>query len=190
MKVRGRSPGWASFIFVTSSAHSTVLLVSVNDVVLDQIVHAATTDASADEVTPAMAVGNGWTSQRIGWLRNYHQSNREGLAGPTREATWAVVEYGAVLGSARVKWTDQAGVLETGIWLTQAARGHGIGSAVMRAIIVEATRAGAHELRADTAETNFGALRVLRRLHFELDPAKDGRVRASLVVEPTKQPHR
>ena len=156
---------------------------------LDQIVHAATTDATADEVTPAMAVGNEWTSQRIAWLRSYHLANREGLAGPTREATWAAVEFGAVLGSARMKLTDQAGVVEAGIWLTRSARGRGIGSAVMKAIIAEATKAGARELCADTAETNFAALGALRRLCFDFDAAIDGRVRAHLVFKPEEKPH-
>ncbi len=179
----------ASIIPVMPPDDSSLALVPVDDEVLDQIVEAATTDASADEVTPPLSAGNEWTPERVAWLRNYHRANREGLAGATGEATWAVVASGAVLGSARLKLTNQAGVLETGIWLTRSSRGHGIGSAAMKAILVEASKSGAHGLRAVTAENNFGALSVLRHLGFELDKATNNRVHASLIFDSTNRPH-
>ena len=162
-------------------------LIPVDDAVLDQIVDAAITDASADEVTPPLSATNEWTPARIAWLRDYHRANREGLAGPTGEATWAVVVSGEVIGSVRLKLTDQPHVLETGIWLTRSSRGHGIGSAVMTAVLLEATAGGASAVRAETAESNGGALSVLRRLGFRLLPAEEGRVHALLSLNATSQ---
>ena len=162
-------------------------LVPVDDAVLDQIVDAAITGASADEVTPPLSAANEWTPERIAWLRDYHRANREGFAGPTGEATWAVVASGKVIGSARLKLTDQPQVFETGIWLTRSSRGHGIGSAVMKAVLLEATAGGASTVRAETAESNGGALSVLRHLGFSLDPADEGRVHALLSLDTTNQ---
>lgn len=164
-------------------------LIPVDDEVLDQIVDAATTDASADDVTPRLSAANEWTPERIAWLRDYHRANREGLAGPTGEATWAIVASGSVIGSARLKLTDQPHVFETGIWLTRSSRGHGIGSAVMKAVLLEATAGGASKVRADTAESNAGALSVLRRLGFRLHPVEEGRVHASLSLDATNRTH-
>ena len=162
-------------------------LIPVDDAVLDRIVDAAITDASADEVTPPLSAANEWTPERIAWLRDYHRANREGLAGPTGEATWAVVASGEVIGSVRLKLTDQPHVFETGIWLTRSSRGHGIGSAVMTAVLLEATAGGASAVRAETAESNGGALSVLRRLGFRLLPAEEGRVHALLSLNATSQ---
>ena len=162
-------------------------LIPVDDAVLDQLVDAAITDASADEVTPPLSAANEWTPERIAWLRDYHRANRTGLAGPTGEATWAVVVSGEVIGSVRLKLTDQPHVLEAGIWLTRSSRGHGIGSAVMTAVLLEAAAGGASAVRAETAESNGGALRVLRRLGFKLDPAEEGRVHALLSLHTTNR---
>lgn len=162
-------------------------LIPVDDGVLDQIVDAAITDASADEVTPPLSAANEWTPERIAWLREYHRANREGLAGPTGEATWAVVVSGEVIGSVRLKLTDQPHVFETGIWLTRSSRGHGIGLTVMTAVLLEAAAGGASTVRAETAESNGGALSVLRRLGFRLLPAEEGRIHALLSLNATSQ---
>ena len=162
-------------------------LIPVDDAVLDQLVDAATMGASADEVTPPLSAANEWTAERIAWLRDYHRANREGLAGPTGEASWAVVSSGKIIGSARLKLTDQPYVFETGIWLTRSSRGHGIGFAVMKAVLLEATAGGARTVRANTAESNVGALSVLRRLGFSLLPAEEGLVHALLGLDTTNQ---
>jgi len=143
-------------------------LIPVDDAVLDQLLDAAITDASADEVTPPLSAANEWTPARIAWLRDYHRANREGLAGPTGEATWAVVVSGEVIGSVRLKLTNQPHVFET-------------------AVLLKAAAGGASAVRAETAESNGGALSVLRRLGFRLLPAKEGRVHALLSLDVTNQ---
>ena len=157
-------------------------LVAVDDAVLDRLVRAATEDADADEVTPPLTAGGAWTPARVAWLRDYHRDRRAGLAGPAGEATWAVLAGGSVVGSVRLRRTGDAGVLETGAWLTRGARGQGLGHAAMAAVVREAAAAGATRLRADTTRDNAGALGLLRRLGFRLSPDGDA-VGATLVLD-------
>lgn len=142
---------------------------------LEQLVQVATVDASADEVTPALTAGNCWTARRVAWLRDFHRARRTGLAGPAGEATWAVVVDERVVGSVRLKRTETPGVLETGAWLTRAARGRGVGRAAAAAVLREAAAAGADAVRADTTTGNAAALGVLYRLGFRLVAAENGR---------------
>lgn len=164
---------------------SSVVLVAVDDTVLAQLIRAATTDARADEVTPPLTVGRAWTSERVAWLRDFHRVRRAGLGGPAGEATWAVAVNELVVGSVRLKHTDERGVLEMGIWLTRGARGRGVGRAAMAAALRQADSLGASGVRADTTVSNGGALAVLRLFGFTLTPADDGQnVRALLLLDP------
>ena len=164
---------------------SSVVLVAVDDTVLAQLVQAATTDALADEVTPPLTAGRAWTADRVAWLREFHRVRRAGLAGPTGEATWAVVVDELIVGSVRLKHTDEHGVLDMGIWLTRGARGRGVGRAATAAALRQAASLGASGVRADTTVTNTGAMAVLRRLGFHLTLSDDGQdVRALLLLDP------
>lgn len=170
---------------MTGEETGSVALVAVDDAVLAQLVHAATTDAAADEVTPPLTAGRSWTSARVAWLRDFHRVRRGGLAGSAGEASWAVVVDGLVVGSVRLKHTVEHGVLETGIWLTHSVRGRGVGRAAMAAALRQAATLGASGVRADTTVANAGALAVLRRLGFNIIPSDDGHdVRALLLLEP------
>jgi RimJ/RimL family protein N-acetyltransferase len=172
-------------VAVAAEQSSSVALVAVDDTVLAQLVRAATTDALADEVTPPLTAGRAWTTERVAWLGEFHRVRRAGLAGPTAEATWAVVVDELVVGSVRLKHTDEPGVLEMGIWLTRSARGRGVGRAAMAAALRQADSLGACGVRADTTVSNEGALAVLRRFGFTLTPADDGHnVRALLLLDP------
>ncbi len=155
----------------------------MDEVVLEQLVLAATTDAAADEVTPPLTEGPGWTATRVSWLRSFHRDCRAGLDGPAREATWAIAVDDHVVGSARLKHTDEQGVLETGLWLTRSARGRGVGRAAMVAVLQQAARAGAARVVAETTVVNASALAVLQHLGFDTAPTDDGRgVRAFLAL--------
>jgi RimJ/RimL family protein N-acetyltransferase len=79
-----------------------------------------------------------------------------------------------VVGAVRLGRTDEAGVLETGIWVTRGTRGRGVGQAAIAAVLDKATALGADAVRADTTSGNTAALSVLRRLGFEPSPAEDG----------------
>lgn len=163
-----------------------VSLISVDDDVLDMLVQAATNDAEADDVTPPPgAPGGAWTPPRVAWLRSFHRDRRSGLDGEAGEATWAVVVDDRVVGSVRLKRGADERVLETGAWLTRAARGRGVGRAAAAAVVREAAAVGARAVRAETTTGNAAALAVLDRLGFELRSDGDGReVRALLSLEP------
>ncbi|GGG71974.1 hypothetical protein GCM10011374_40900 [Kocuria dechangensis] len=172
-------------IAVAAERTSSVALVAVDDTVLAQLVHAATTDALADEVTPPLTAGRAWTSDRVAWLRDFHRVRRAGLPGPAGEGTWAVVVDEMVVGSVRLKHTDEPGVLEMGIWLTRGARGRGVGRAATAAALRQAASLGASGVRADTTAANAGALAVLRRFGFHLTLSDGGQdVRALLLFDP------
>ncbi len=112
---------------------SQVVLATVDDTVLEQLVEAATTDASADEVTPPSTAGPASTPTRIAWLRDFHRDRRAGLDGPVRETTRGITIDQRVVGSVRLQRTERSGMLETGVWLTRGTRrrssGHGSSAA-------------------------------------------------------------
>lgn len=157
-------------------------LVAVDDTVLAQLVEAATTDASADEVTPPLTAGPAWTPTRIAWLRDFHRDRRAGLDGPAREATWAVTVDGRVVASVRPQRTERPGMLETGVWLTRSSRGRGVGRAAMAVALREAAELGFTSVWARTTANNAGALTVLERLGFDLTRTDGGRAANALLV--------
>ena len=166
---------------MTSEDPSRVGLIAVDEAVLEQLVQAAVSDASADEVTPPVSAGAEWTPARVAWLERFHRDRRAGLSGAAAEATWAVVVGHAVVGSVRLKCTDEQGVLETGVWLTRSSRGRGVAVAAMTAVLRKAADLGAQGVRADTTTGNTSALGVLRRLGFDLEVTDGDCVRALLL---------
>jgi RimJ/RimL family protein N-acetyltransferase len=166
---------------MTAAAPIGLELMPIDEGVLDRLVEAATRDASPDEVTPPMA-GDHWGPERIEWLRAFHRDRRPGLDGPLGEATWAVSLDGVMVGAVRLKRTAEPGVLETGIWLTRSARGHGTGRLAVAAALRRARELGAREVRADTSQGNAAALYVLQRLGFRTSAAGD-RVLAVRTLE-------
>lgn len=158
-----------------------VELIAVDDAVLDELVRAATTAAAADEVTPPAGSRPGWNAERVAWLTAFHRGCRDGLDSPSGAATWAVRSDGEVVGGVRLRWVDPPGTVETGIWLTAAARGRGDGRRAVGLVAARAAAAGAAVLRADTTAANGAALAVLRGLGFTLDgPDASGAVVARL----------
>ncbi|MFD4181479.1 GNAT family N-acetyltransferase [Rhodococcus sp. NPDC058481] len=171
---------------MTGTSPCVVALVAVDDEVLEALVQAAITDAAADEVTPPLTAGSKWSPERVAWLRDFHQHRRDGLTGDAGEATWAVVVRSHVVGSVRLVRTQDPGILETGIWLTRAARNQGLGRAAMAAVLREAAAFGADTVCAKTTADNANALSVLGQLGFELSAAPDGKhVRGMMHVDRT-----
>lgn len=163
------------------SLRGRVDLAPVDDDVLERLVSVATTEASAHEVTPPLTPGNTWSLSRVDWLRRFHRDRRTGIGGPAGEATWAVIADDHVVGSVRLKRTEDADALEAGIWLSRSARGHGIGRAALVAVVQEAADLGAAAVIAETAASNLAALGVLQHMGFATAPADPtGRVRAVL----------
>lgn len=156
-----------------------VALVNVDDDVLERLVHAATTSAGPDEVTPPLTPEPGWTPIRVEWLRSFHRDRRQGLDGPHGELTWAVLVDDRVVGSVRLKRTGREGLFETGLWLTEDVRGQGVGTTSLAAVMDKGRDLGAAALYAETLAGNRGAVGALRRLGFALEVGDGPRVRAT-----------
>lgn len=99
-----------------AEANLDVALIGVGDVVLERLLQGATTDASANEVTPPLTAGTAWTPIRIAWLRDFHRGRRGGLDGSAREATSAItverrssVRYAYIALSSRTCWRPGCG---------------------------------------------------------------------------------
>ncbi|KAF4405840.1 MULTISPECIES: GNAT family N-acetyltransferase [Streptomyces] len=149
---------------------------------LRELLATAVADAEPEDVMPPVAGPPGWTPARRDAFVAWHRARRPGLDGPRAEATYAVVAGGEVVGSARLARRGGApGELETGLWLGRSARGLGIGTAVLRAVLAEAARAGARAVVADTNSGNRAAIAALRRCGAELTTDHEtGRVAARL----------
>ena len=171
---------------MSTNESALVALVEVDETVLEALVKVATTDASANEVTPPLTEGDAWTAARVAWLRDYHRACRAGMDGPKGEATWAVMAAGNVIGAVRLKRTEIDGVLETGIWLARRSRGRGLGTAAAAAVARLASALGAATVRADTTSTNVQALAILKRRGFSVGPTDtSGVVHAHLKTQPS-----
>jgi RimJ/RimL family protein N-acetyltransferase len=169
-------------VHLNGSPTFSVSLVQVNEDVLAELVAVATSAATAGEVTPPLTPGDDWTPERVSWLGDFHLQRREGLDGPAREATWAVIVGGRVVGSVRLKALSQPHAFETGIWLARQERGKGCGRQAVAAVLERAVAAGAHEVLAETTSANKTAQGLLRSLGFGLVGTDDGRVRGRLQV--------
>jgi RimJ/RimL family protein N-acetyltransferase len=144
----------------------TVDLRPVDESTLDQLVEAAIADAEPDEVTPPL--GNGWTAERLDWLRHFHRDRSPGLDGPLGEATWAIWHDSHVVGSVRLHRLPEPSHGEIGIWLTRRARGHRLGTQAVGAVIDIAAAAGLTAVVAKTTSANGAVISMLHRLSFTI----------------------
>ncbi|MDT0319512.1 GNAT family N-acetyltransferase [Streptomyces millisiae] len=152
-----------------------VALRVVDEETLGGLLAAAVADAAPEDVMPPVAGPPGWTSDRREAFLAWHRARgRAGLDGPAREATYAVVHDGAIVGSVRLARAGAPGELETGIWLGRSHRGRGIGTVALRLLRVEARRVGGRVLVADTTADNAPAVAALRRLGATLSRRPDG----------------
>ncbi len=95
----------------------------------------------------------------MAWLCAFHRDRRCGLDGVP---TWAVVVHGLVVGSVRLKRTEDPQVLEAGAWSARSVRGQGVGRASMVVVWQQAAIVGVDAVRADT--TAGIAVRALIRV--------------------------
>jgi RimJ/RimL family protein N-acetyltransferase len=164
-------------------------LLSINDDVLERLLATAVTDADPAEVMAPVAGPAGWTAQRQDAFRAFHRARRGGLTGALHESTFAVAADGRIVGSARLE-LKEPGTLEAGLWLARSARGRGIGTAVLQALLEEAARAGAATVAAETTMTNTAAVNILRHSDgmFSADKGS-GHVHAEIrVMQPPVEP--
>jgi RimJ/RimL family protein N-acetyltransferase len=167
---------------VSAADEPAVILLDADELTLDRLVNAAITDAAANEVTPPVTTGGGWSPAWIAWLKDFHRNRRNGLSGPVDETTWAILVSNQIVGSVRLKWTAAAEILETGIWLTRRTRGQGVGRLAIASVLQPAATLGARGARAETTTGNRAALRVLRSLGSDMVASKDSTAVAALLM--------
>ncbi|MET9494388.1 GNAT family N-acetyltransferase [Streptomyces sp. NPDC006552] len=155
----------------------------IDDATLEDLLAVAVQDATPDEVMPPVAGPPGWTASRQDAFRQWHQARREGLHGPSGEATYAIRHDGSVVGSGRLALHGGHDVLETGMWLGRPYRGCGIGTAALALLLAQAAQAGARTVVAETTRHNDAALAALRRNGATLDAGRsDDAVHAELLT--------
>nr|WP_272902361.1 GNAT family N-acetyltransferase [Brevibacterium daeguense] len=161
---------------------SGVELVVVDEAVLDELVAVATTDAAPDEVTPPL--GEGWTPDRVEWLRAFHRLRRTGFAGGEEE-TAAIRVGGRIVGAVRLHRSSPQtpDALESGIWLAASWRGRGLSAVVLRLIAERAAAIGASRLTARTTATNAPAIAALRRAGAIIRHDDDRSVYAEILLD-------
>lgn len=159
-----------------------VELVAVDEVVLSRLVEVATTDAAADDVTPPL--GDGWTPDRVEWLRAFHRLRRAGLA-DGQEETAAIRVDGRIVGATRLHRSspETPDQLECGIWLARSSRGLGLSKAVLPLLASRAVAAGASRIVAHTTASNTAAVAVLKRAGATLHSGPDGTVHAAVPLD-------
>jgi [ribosomal protein S5]-alanine N-acetyltransferase len=159
-----------------------VELVFVDEEVLDKLVTVATTDAAPDEVTPPL--GEGWTPDRLEWLRAFHRQRRRGFA-EGNEETAAIRVDGRIVGAVRLHRSSPHAldVLEWGIWLAASWRGRGLSVAVLRLVVERAAAIGAARLVARTTSGNAPAIATLRRAGAVIRHGDDDSVHAEILLD-------
>jgi RimJ/RimL family protein N-acetyltransferase len=163
-----------------------VELLPLDDALINRLLEVAIADADPEEVMPPVAGGHGWTPRRREAFRSFLHERMGGLSGPHREAQFAVVRDGEVVGFARLARRSEPKVLETGTWIARSKRNSGIGSALIGALMQRAAIEGATAIVAETTVTNHAALAILRRHGAVFEEGPEGQVRARLEVPPTR----
>jgi RimJ/RimL family protein N-acetyltransferase len=164
---------------VTSSVRLTAI---DNEEIVDALLTVAVAEAEPTDVMPPVAGPPGWTAERREAFRAFHRTFYEGLVGPNRTIMFGVVVADQLVGMIRLRRRDVESV-ETGMWLGRSARGRGIGTAALRAVVAEATAVGARTMVAETTSANHAALAALRRCGAMLTAdATSDKVTAVLTV--------
>jgi RimJ/RimL family protein N-acetyltransferase len=146
---------------------SEVRIAPLDTRLLAELLRVAVAGAEPWQVMPPVGSGSGWTEQRRAAFLRFHAERLDGLAGAHRTAMYAILADGPVAGmirmTAREPMHDAVTVMETGMWLGRTVRSRGIGTAALRALLVEAVLAGADAVVAETTVTNLAAVGTLRR---------------------------
>lgn len=158
----------------------TLRLEAVDLAMLDPLTELAVADADPAEVMPCTGDPVGWTDGRREAFRAFHRERLDGLAGPPRELSLAVLVEERPVGIVRLAHAGPPDRLELGIWLGRAARGAGIGTVALRAAVDRAADLGATTVVAETTADNRAAMGALRRCGAVLTTRDDGAVRAEI----------
>ncbi|MDG4768292.1 GNAT family protein [Solwaraspora sp. WMMD406] len=160
-----------------------VRLTPMGDDLLEPLLSAAVAEADPGEVMPLVPGPAGWTAARRDAFRDFHRAHYGGGGlGPAGTIMYAITIGGDVVGGIRLTQLDEAAAVETGIWLSRSARGRGIGSGALRAVLDEAVRLGAQVVIARTTTANRSAINLLRRCGAIIS-VEDGQIRARFWLD-------
>jgi RimJ/RimL family protein N-acetyltransferase len=149
-----------------------VRLAPLDEGRLREMLTVAVAGATPAEVMPPVDGSPGWTEANREAFVTFHRQRHTGLDGPTRTVMHAVLVDGTVAGMIRMTVVEP-GTVETGMWLARWARGRGLGTAALAALLERARAAGADRVVADTTPDNAPALAALRGLGATLRPDDD-----------------
>jgi RimJ/RimL family protein N-acetyltransferase len=144
-----------------------VVLTPLDDALTERLLAVAVAGATPDEVMPPVDGPPGWTPARQEFFRAFHRERHPGLAGPLHTVMFAVHADGRLVGMIRL--TLERDDAETGMWLARSARGQGLATQALQALLGEARRAGARTVKADTTPGNRAAQATLTRCGAALD---------------------
>jgi RimJ/RimL family protein N-acetyltransferase len=146
---------------------SDVTLRRLDEGLLQDLLDVAVVDADPHEVMPPVAGPAGWTDERRTAFSQFHQSRS--LSAEPAETTYAIVVGDAVVGAARLCPLEGAEhAVEAGVWIGRSHRGSGVGSAVLRDLLVLARADGFDSMFVSTKPDNTASQRLLAAMGVEL----------------------
>ncbi|SEQ93426.1 GNAT family N-acetyltransferase [Actinokineospora terrae] len=154
-----------------------VRLVPLDEATTERLLSVAVHEARPTDVMPTQDGADTWTPATENAFREFHRSHFHGANGTVM---YAVESEGSLTGMIRMARVSQDEA-ETGMWLGRSARGKGIGTAALRALVAEAAAAGVRTIVADTTSGNSAALGALRTCGATLTHHGDD-VRAELPI--------
>lgn len=120
---------------------------------IERLLTLAVAEATEDDVMAPIDAPPGWPQVRQDAFRDFYRLHQLVM--------YEVVLNGRTVGMIRLTPSDQDGMAETGMWLGNSARGHGVGAAALRAVLIEAAALGLHSVVAETTPDNTAAIRAL-----------------------------
>jgi GNAT superfamily N-acetyltransferase len=109
------------------------------------------------------------------------QAFRQMLFRPAELPAIVAEDHGAVVGAATLLFEGDDCEIVT---LNGTPKGHGIGTALVEAVVAEARERGCRRLRVTTTNSNLDALRFYMRRGFRLAELRIGAVDRSREVKP------
>ena len=160
---------------------SEVELRVIDEDLLEPLLAAAMAGAQPQQVMRDADGATEWEPAHLDAFRAFHRAHYGGLDDPHRTTMFAILPGGRIIGMIRMSRTDDPGAIQAGMWLARSARGRGLGTAALRAMMAEAALTGAHSVIADTTADNAAALGMLGHLGAEItgdpgSPRRDARI--------------
>ncbi|MGQ0842420.1 GNAT family N-acetyltransferase [Actinokineospora sp.] len=146
-----------------------VRLVPLDESATERLLALAVRETEPTEVLPPLPGPPGWTRTTRTAFRDFYDRDFGKSQGTLR---YGIECAGTLTGMIRLTLLS-SGTAETGMWLGRSARGRGIGTAAVRALLTEAAATGVHTIIADTTAGNTAAVGALRNCGATFTQAGD-----------------